>query len=149
MEAALAALIAREDWQNAAVAANNLSELHLCRGDLDPDEATLLLRGKGRKQRRVPVGEPALAAVDRYLAGGRPRLAGTRPSPGRAQEQNSCRPTGLHFGEAKCWRRWSAALPRTAPLHRRRMPLTRTPRPPIAIRSRSATGRRSPRVDST
>ena len=48
--------------------------------DLDPREATLLLRGKGRKQRLVPVGEPALEAVQRWLAGGRPQLAGRRPS---------------------------------------------------------------------
>ena len=46
--------------------------------DLDPDEATLLLRGKGRKQRLVPVGEPAVAAVGRYLSAGRPRLVGRR-----------------------------------------------------------------------
>ena len=46
--------------------------------DLDPGEATLLLRGKGRKQRLVPVGEPALAAATRYLAGGRPLLKGQR-----------------------------------------------------------------------
>ncbi len=48
--------------------------------DLDPREATLLLRGKGRKQRLVPVGEPALEAVQRWLAGGRPQLVGRRPS---------------------------------------------------------------------
>lgn len=44
--------------------------------DLDASEATLLLRGKGRKQRRVPVGEPALEAVDLYLRTGRPALVG-------------------------------------------------------------------------
>ncbi|MBE0566602.1 MAG: site-specific tyrosine recombinase XerD [Krumholzibacteria bacterium] len=48
--------------------------------DLDEQEATLLLRGKGRKQRLVPVGEPALEAVHRWLAGGRPRLVGQRPT---------------------------------------------------------------------
>jgi len=46
--------------------------------DLDGAEATLRLRGKGRKQRLVPVGEPALEAVDRYLRSGRPRLAAGR-----------------------------------------------------------------------
>jgi len=46
--------------------------------DLDPGEATLRLRGKGRKQRLVPVGEPALEALSRYLRAGRPRLAGRR-----------------------------------------------------------------------
>ena len=48
--------------------------------DLDHQEATLLLRGKGRKQRLVPVGEPALAALGRWLAAGRPRLTGRRPT---------------------------------------------------------------------
>ncbi len=48
--------------------------------DLDRHEATLLLRGKGRKQRLVPVGEPALEALARWLAAGRPRLTGKRPT---------------------------------------------------------------------
>jgi len=48
--------------------------------DLDTSEATLLLRGKGSKQRLVPVGEPALAAVAAWLQGGRPRLTGRRPT---------------------------------------------------------------------
>ena len=46
--------------------------------DLDAAEATLRLRGKGRKQRLVPVGEPALEAVARYLRSGRPELAGQK-----------------------------------------------------------------------
>lgn len=49
--------------------------------DLDPSEAVVRLRGKGSKERQVPVGEPALAAVAAYLDAGRPRLAGRRPSP--------------------------------------------------------------------
>ena len=48
--------------------------------DLDPGEGMILLRGKGRKQRLVPVGEPALEAVDRYLREGRPRLLGRKPT---------------------------------------------------------------------
>ena len=48
--------------------------------DVDPGEATLLLRGKGRKQRLVPLGEPALAAVSHYLDAGRPHLLGRRPA---------------------------------------------------------------------
>lgn len=44
--------------------------------DLDPGEATLLLRGKGRKHRRVPVGEPALDTLVRYLKQGRAQLTG-------------------------------------------------------------------------
>jgi integrase/recombinase XerC len=38
--------------------------------------------GKGAKERVVPVGAPALRAVDRWLADGRPRLAG--PASGAA-----------------------------------------------------------------
>lgn len=49
--------------------------------DLDHGEAMVRLRGKGSKERQVPVGEPALAAVAAYLQAGRPRLAGRRPSP--------------------------------------------------------------------
>ncbi|MHA6631977.1 site-specific tyrosine recombinase XerD [Pseudonocardia sichuanensis] len=43
--------------------------------DLDAVARTVLLRGKGGKQRIVPVGRPALAAVDAYLVRGRPALA--------------------------------------------------------------------------
>lgn len=42
--------------------------------DLDLRDEMLLLRGKGDKQRLVPVGQPAAQAVQRYLQGGRPRL---------------------------------------------------------------------------
>ncbi|ODT97739.1 MAG: site-specific tyrosine recombinase XerD [Pseudonocardia sp. SCN 72-86] len=43
--------------------------------DLDTSTRTVLLRGKGGKQRIVPVGRPALAAVDAWLVRGRPALA--------------------------------------------------------------------------
>ena len=43
--------------------------------DLDPGARTVLLRGKGGKQRIVPVGRPALAAVDAYRVRARPALA--------------------------------------------------------------------------
>ncbi len=42
---------------------------------LDHGRRTVRVRGKGDKERTVPVGVPALAAVDRWLAGGRPALA--------------------------------------------------------------------------
>ncbi|SHK49354.1 integrase/recombinase XerD [Pseudonocardia thermophila] len=43
--------------------------------DLDTAERTVLLRGKGGKERIVPVGRPALAAIEAYLVRARPVLA--------------------------------------------------------------------------
>jgi integrase/recombinase XerD len=42
--------------------------------DLDVDTASVLLRGKGGKQRIVPVGRLAISAVEAYLVRGRPAL---------------------------------------------------------------------------
>ncbi|MDL9937195.1 site-specific tyrosine recombinase XerD [Gordonia sp. ABSL1-1] len=42
--------------------------------DIDLEHRAVLLRGKGGKQRLVPVGGPAAAAVDAYLVRGRPAL---------------------------------------------------------------------------
>jgi integrase/recombinase XerD len=47
----------------------------LDRDDVDVDARTALLRGKGGKQRLVPVGRPALAALHAYLVRGRPAFA--------------------------------------------------------------------------
>jgi integrase/recombinase XerD len=47
----------------------------LDRDDIDAPARSVLLRGKGGKQRLVPVGRPALAALDSYLVRGRPTLA--------------------------------------------------------------------------
>jgi len=44
--------------------------------DIDVRDRSVLLRGKGGKQRLVPVGRPAVAALDAYLVRGRPDLAG-------------------------------------------------------------------------
>ncbi|WP_205781609.1 site-specific tyrosine recombinase XerD [Mycobacterium alsense] len=43
--------------------------------DIDTEDRSVLLRGKGGKQRLVPVGRPAVQAVDAYLVRGRPDLA--------------------------------------------------------------------------
>ncbi|MEV0247008.1 site-specific tyrosine recombinase XerD [Nocardia sp. NPDC050712] len=43
--------------------------------DIDTAERAVVLHGKGGKQRMVPIGRPALAAVDAYLVRGRPMLA--------------------------------------------------------------------------
>ncbi|MBI3470922.1 MAG: site-specific tyrosine recombinase XerD [Candidatus Solibacter usitatus] len=50
-------------------------------GDLQFDLGVVRTTGKGNKQRMVPVGRPALASVERYLAEGRPKLLRGRPSP--------------------------------------------------------------------
>ena len=44
---------------------------------LDHGRRTVRVRGKGDKERTVPVGVPALRAVTRWLAAGRPTLATT------------------------------------------------------------------------
>lgn len=43
--------------------------------DLDLESATVLLRGKGSKERMVPLGQYALGAIEAYLVRGRPHLA--------------------------------------------------------------------------
>ncbi|MGH3758642.1 site-specific tyrosine recombinase XerD [Actinophytocola sp.] len=43
--------------------------------DIDAHERTVLLDGKGGKQRLVPIGRPALDALDAYLVRARPGLA--------------------------------------------------------------------------
>jgi len=48
---------------------------------LDHGRRTVRVRGKGDKERTVPVGVPALAAVDRWLAAGRPALVTAASEP--------------------------------------------------------------------
>ena len=43
--------------------------------DIDMHSRSVLLRGKGDKQRLVPIGRPAVSALDTYLVRGRPDLA--------------------------------------------------------------------------
>ncbi|KHO25544.1 recombinase XerD [Mycolicibacterium setense] len=43
--------------------------------DIDTHARSVLLRGKGGKQRLVPIGRPAVSALDAYLVRGRPDLA--------------------------------------------------------------------------
>ncbi|RYJ00656.1 MAG: site-specific tyrosine recombinase XerD, partial [Actinomycetales bacterium] len=49
--------------------------------DLDLTDGTVLLRGKGGKQRIVPVGSFALAAIETYLTTSRPTLAALQSGP--------------------------------------------------------------------
>ena len=48
--------------------------------DVDPDGEQLRVEGKGRKTRFVPVGEPAMAAVQAYLQRARGKLLSERAS---------------------------------------------------------------------
>jgi integrase/recombinase XerD len=43
--------------------------------DIDTKARSVLLRGKGGKQRLVPIGRPAVTTLDAYLVRGRPELA--------------------------------------------------------------------------
>jgi integrase/recombinase XerD len=52
----------------------------LDRDDLDLQAGTVLLRGKGGKQRIVPVGSFARQAIEAYLVRVRPQLAATGPA---------------------------------------------------------------------
>ena len=47
-------------------------------GDVDLHEGFLRARGKGSKERLVPLGRKAIAAISSYLRGGRPKLIGER-----------------------------------------------------------------------
>jgi integrase/recombinase XerD len=47
-------------------------------GDVDIDEAMLCARGKGSKERLVPVGRQAIAALEAYRSRGRPVLLGVK-----------------------------------------------------------------------
>ncbi|HEY4427453.1 MAG TPA: tyrosine recombinase XerC [Solirubrobacteraceae bacterium] len=80
-------------------------------GDLDHDSEQLRVEGKGRKTRMVPVGEPAMAAVDLYLERGRHAL---RPGPGTAAEEALfLSRSGRRLGTSdvrRRLRRWSTRL---------------------------------------
>ena len=56
--------------------ASEATDLHV--SDLDLEVGVLRARGKGSKERVVPIGGAAARAVAAYLRGGRPRLTGDR-----------------------------------------------------------------------
>jgi integrase/recombinase XerD len=49
--------------------------------DVDLEEGFLRARGKGSKERLVPLGRKAIAAISAYLRSGRPKLIGERHEP--------------------------------------------------------------------
>jgi integrase/recombinase XerD len=51
--------------------------------DLSLDAGRVLVRGKGDKERIVPMGQPAVMAIEKYLAGARPALLKKKASTGR------------------------------------------------------------------
>ena len=58
-----------------------VSELvNLKMGDLQFEMGYLRCLGKGSKERLIPVGKPALKAVEKYLGSARPRLVHDRPT---------------------------------------------------------------------
>lgn len=64
--------------------ATGLRVSELCKlrlSDLEANMGVVKVTGKGSKQRLVPVGKPALAAVERYLDAARPVLLKGRSSP--------------------------------------------------------------------
>lgn len=62
---------------------------HLSGDELDPPAATVLLRGKGGKERLVPVGSYAREALSAYLVRGRPELVSSGATGGAALFLNS------------------------------------------------------------
>jgi integrase/recombinase XerD len=50
-------------------------------GDVDLETGVLRARGKGSKERLVPIGREAVSAVRAYLRDGRPQLVGLRDEP--------------------------------------------------------------------
>jgi integrase/recombinase XerD len=62
------------------IRASELSSLKV--GDVDTEARTLrVVLGKGKKDRNVPLTEPAAEAIEAYLERGRPGLAGSKSAP--------------------------------------------------------------------
>ncbi|MFM8240361.1 MAG: site-specific tyrosine recombinase XerD [Actinomycetota bacterium] len=74
--------------------------------DIDLHEQTVLVRGKGDKERRLPLGSHAVAAIDAYLVRGRPGLAS------RATPALFLNTRGQRLSRQSAWAAMSAAAQR-------------------------------------
>lgn len=72
---------------------------HLDLGDADLSEETVRVVGKGNRQRVVPVGSQAIAALSAYLRGMRPRLA-----LGRTTQALFLNRRGGRLSRQGCWK---------------------------------------------
>ncbi|MDR1933643.1 MAG: tyrosine recombinase XerD [Spirochaetales bacterium] len=84
-------------------AALTLDRVHL-------KEGILLVSGKGRKERLVPVGAEADAWMRRYLAEGRPLLAAKRPTRIRSAAEVFLNYRGNPLGRKGIWKRFKELL---------------------------------------
>ena len=81
-------------------------------GDLDVDSAFARVLGKRSKERLVPIGRPALAALADWLDRGRPVLLGSRAIDRDAADAIFLGQRGRRLGRQAAWeaiRRWAAA----------------------------------------
>lgn len=76
--------------------------------DVDATDSTVLLDGKGGRQRLVPVGRPALAALDAYLVRARPALA----AKGRGSPAVFLNSRGGRLSRQSAWNALKAAADR-------------------------------------
>lgn len=76
--------------------------------DLDLEQATALLHGKGGKTRLVPVGSLARSAVEAYLVRGRPALV----APGHGTPAAFCNTRGGRLSRQGAWAVLRAAVDR-------------------------------------
>jgi integrase/recombinase XerD len=75
----------------------------LDRDDVDLEQGAVRLRGKGSKERVVPVGSYARAAVEAYLVRGRPVLAAELPASGRAVPAMFLNARGGRLSRQSAW----------------------------------------------
>ncbi|MCI2422821.1 site-specific tyrosine recombinase XerD [Saccharopolyspora sp. K220] len=76
--------------------------------DVDGTARTVLLDGKGGRQRLVPIGRPALAALDAYLVRARPSLAAR----GRGSAAVFLNSRGTRLSRQSAWHALKAAAQR-------------------------------------